>query len=60
MSNIKEYNASSDRYGSYAILVGDSSVSVWTDYSAKDNAEGYKGAYLGVRPVIETTTSNLK
>ncbi len=60
MSNVKDYNPSYDRYGAYAVLVNEDSVTLWTDYSAKNNAEGYKGSFLGIRPVIETVTSNIK
>lgn len=60
MSNVKEYNPSYDRYGAYAVLVRDGTILLWSDYSAKDNANGYTGSYYGIRPVIETTTSNIK
>lgn len=60
MSNVKDYNPSYDRYGAYAVLVRDGTILLWSDYSAKNNAEGYTGSYFGIRPVIETTTNNIK
>lgn len=59
MSNIKEY-ANSERYGAYSILVNGSALSLYNDYSAKGNAQGFTGSSYGIRPVIETSIKNIK
>lgn len=60
MSNVKDYNPSYEKYGAYAVLVRDGTILLWSDYSANSNTELYKGSFFGIRPVIETTASNIK
>lgn len=66
MNNVREYDSSSTRYGAYAVKKYSSSscsgysLMIWSDYSAKDGAVNYTGSFFGVRPVIETDSSNIK
>ena len=67
MNNVREFDSTSKWYGAYAILVTESticsnghSMALWSDYSAKGGAVGFTGSYFGIRPVIETDSSNIK